>query len=101
MDYVKRYPETIPLKTMQATMVAQALFHYFSQVGIPWEIFTVYGSAFTSALMKSYATFLRSSSSSQLFTNPNRQISCKNEPDYQGPPQEDRLGFPQSVEQVS
>lgn len=35
MDYVTQYPEEVLLRSMQATSVARAPMHLFSQIGLP------------------------------------------------------------------
>ncbi len=47
-DYATRYPEAIPLKSIDAPHIAEQL---FSRVGIPEEILTDQGSNFTSTLL--------------------------------------------------
>lgn len=51
-DYATRYPEAIPLKTIDAECIAEELVTLFSRVGIPNEILTDQGSNFTSQLLK-------------------------------------------------
>ena len=50
-DYATRYPEAIPLRTIDADQIAKALVKFFSQVGIPEEILTDQGTNFTSQLL--------------------------------------------------
>ena len=50
-DYATRYPEAIPLRTIDAGHVAEALVEFFSRVGVPGEILTDQGSNFTSQLL--------------------------------------------------
>jgi len=38
VDYATRYPEAVPLCSISAKSVPQALFQLFSRVGIPKEI---------------------------------------------------------------
>ena len=52
IDYATRYPEAIPLRTISATSVAQALFTVISRVGIPKEILTDQGTNFMSRTLK-------------------------------------------------
>ena len=52
MDYATRYPEAVPLRTLQSSGVARALMRFFAHVGLPREIITDRGSPFTSALMR-------------------------------------------------
>ena len=51
-DYATRYPEAIPLRTIDAEQVAVKLVEIFSRLGIPKEILTDQGSNFMSQLMK-------------------------------------------------
>ena len=46
-DYATRYPEAIPLLSIDAAHVAEELIKVFSWVGAPQEIFTDQGSNFT------------------------------------------------------
>ena len=48
VDYATRYPEAVPLCTISAKSVAQALFQVISRVGIPKEILTDQGTPFMS-----------------------------------------------------
>ena len=48
VDYATRYPEAVPLRTISAKGVAQALFQVISRVGIPKEILTDQGTQFMS-----------------------------------------------------
>ncbi len=48
VDYATRYPEAVPLRTISAKSVAEALFRIISRVGIPKEILTDQGTAFMS-----------------------------------------------------
>ena len=50
-DYATRYPEAVPLKTIDAEHVAEELVKLFSRVGVPREILTDEGSNFTSQLL--------------------------------------------------
>ena len=51
-DYATRYPEAIPLRSIEAKKIANELVKLFSRVGIPKEILTDQGSNFTSKLLK-------------------------------------------------
>ncbi len=51
-DYATRYPEVIPLKSIDAEVIAEELVKFFTQVGIPKEILTDQGANFTSQLLK-------------------------------------------------
>jgi hypothetical protein len=50
-DYATRYPEAIPLRSIEAKKIADELIKLFSRVGIPKEILTDQGSNFTSKLL--------------------------------------------------
>ena len=50
-DYATRYPEAIPLSSIDAEHVAEELIQVFSRVGVPREILTDQGSNFTSRLL--------------------------------------------------
>ena len=50
-DYSTRYPEAIPMKTVDAESVADELVKMFARVGIPQEILTDQGTNFTSQLL--------------------------------------------------
>ena len=50
-DYATRYPEAIPLKSIDAECIAEELVTLFSRVGVPKEILTDQGSNFTSQLL--------------------------------------------------
>ena len=50
--YATRYLEVIPLRTVDAEQVAEALMGFFSSVAIPVEILTYQGSNFMSKLLK-------------------------------------------------
>ena len=50
-DYATRYPEAMPLKSIDAPQVAEELIHLFSRVGVPNEILTDQGINFTSQLL--------------------------------------------------
>ena len=54
-DYATRYPEAIPLRSIDAEHVAEELVHLFTRVGIPEEILTDQGANFMSALL--YETY--------------------------------------------
>lgn len=58
IDYGKKYPEAIPLKTIDTKAVAEALLGIFSRLGIPKELLSDQGSNFTSALMKGLCKLL-------------------------------------------
>jgi len=71
MDYATRYPEAVPLKDIQAEMVAEALVNMFTRVGVPKEISSDQGSQFLSAVMKEMCRLL---SLKQLVTTPYHTI---------------------------
>lgn len=50
-DYATRYPDAIPLRSIDAEHIADELVKLFSRVGIPKEILTDQGSNFTSQLL--------------------------------------------------
>ena len=50
-DYATRYPEAVPLKTIDAECIAEELVKIFARMGIPKEILTDQGSNFTSQLL--------------------------------------------------
>ena len=50
-DYATRYPEAIPLKSIDAAHVAEEIIKVFARVGVPEEILTDQGSNFTSQLL--------------------------------------------------
>ena len=50
-DYGTRYPEAVPLKSIDAEHIAEELVKMFARVGIPKEILTDQGSNFTSQLL--------------------------------------------------
>ena len=50
-DYATRYPEAIPLRSIDAEHIAEELIKVFSRVGVPREILTDQGSNFTSQLL--------------------------------------------------
>jgi hypothetical protein len=50
-DYATRYPEAIPLRSIDASTIAEELVKMFARVGVPGEILTDQGSNFTSQLL--------------------------------------------------
>ena len=50
-DYATRYPEAIPLRSVTAAKVAEALIDVFARHGIPDEVLTDQGANFTSTLL--------------------------------------------------
>ena len=67
VDYCTRYPEAIPLKTIDTETVAEALVDIYSRVGIPREVLSDRGAQFTSELMREVCRLL---SMKQLMTTP-------------------------------
>ena len=51
-DYATRFPEAVPLPSIAAERVAEALVNVFTRVGIPKEILTDMGRQFTSGVMQ-------------------------------------------------
>ena len=51
VDYATRYPEATPLKSIEASQVAEALWVMFSRVGVPRKMVTDRGSQFTGECM--------------------------------------------------
>ena len=51
-DYGTRYPEAVPMRTVDAEAVAEELMVIFSRVGIPREILTDQGTNFQSQLLR-------------------------------------------------
>ncbi|CAM1304217.1 Uncharacterised protein r2_g1413 [Pycnogonum litorale] len=58
VDYATRYPEAIPLKSIETVDVAEALLDIFLRVGIPHEIVSDRGSQFVSDMMKEFMRLL-------------------------------------------
>ena len=50
-DYAARFPEAVPLRSIEAERIAEELIKLFARVGIPGEILTDQGSNFTSQLL--------------------------------------------------
>ncbi len=50
-DYATRYPEAIPLRSIDAAHIAEEFIKVFARVGVPEEILTDQGSNFTSHLL--------------------------------------------------
>ena len=51
-DYATRFPEAIPLRTIEAEKIAEELIMVFSRFGIPKEILSDQGTNFMSQLLK-------------------------------------------------
>ena len=62
-----RYPEAVPLKTIDTETVAEALVNIFSRLGVPGEILSELGTQFVSDCMKEVTRFL---SIKQITTTP-------------------------------
>ena len=58
VDFATRFPDAVPLKSIETEHVAEALLSIFSRVGFPCEIISDQGSQFTSDLMKSVMRLL-------------------------------------------
>ncbi|XP_071797127.1 uncharacterized protein [Asterias amurensis] len=58
IDYATRYPEAIPLPSIEAERVAEALVSVFTRVGVPKQMLTDQGSQFTSEIMKQVCKLL-------------------------------------------
>ncbi|XP_070212629.1 uncharacterized protein [Littorina saxatilis] len=52
VDYATRYPEAVALKDIRAETVAEALWNFWTRLGIPDEILTDQGKQFTCELMQ-------------------------------------------------
>ncbi|CAM5152957.1 unnamed protein product [Natator depressus] len=52
VDFATRYPEAVPLASIEADTVADALLTIFSRVGFPKEVLTDQGSNFMLALLR-------------------------------------------------
>ncbi len=50
-DYAPRYPEAVPLRSIDAEHVAEELVKLFTRVGVPEEVLTDQGSNFMSQLL--------------------------------------------------
>ncbi|CAH1242223.1 GIN1 [Branchiostoma lanceolatum] len=58
-DYATRYPEAIPMRSVDAKRVAEELTKMFARVGIPEEILTDQGTNFMSQLLKEMYSWLK------------------------------------------
>nr|XP_022327762.1 uncharacterized protein LOC111127056 [Crassostrea virginica] len=67
VDYSTRFPEAVALKGIETERVAEALFEFFTRLGISKEILSDMGTQFTSYLMKEVGRLL---SIAQLTTTP-------------------------------
>ncbi|XP_061918090.1 uncharacterized protein LOC133659350 [Entelurus aequoreus] len=68
VDYATRYPEAVPLRSISAKSVAQALFQVISRVGIPKEILTDQGTSFMSRTIKELYGLLELKRSAPAYT---------------------------------
>ena len=59
IDYCTRYPEAVALKDIKAETVANALWEFWTHLGIPDVVLTDQGRQFTSNLMKEVNEFLQ------------------------------------------
>eukprot|EP00731_Ephydatia_muelleri_P001970 Em0001g1970a len=57
-DYATRFPEAVPMRSIDAENVAEELLKLFARVGIPVEILTDQGSNFTSQLLSELYSML-------------------------------------------
>ncbi|XP_037526097.1 uncharacterized protein LOC119403222 [Rhipicephalus sanguineus] len=67
VDFATRYPDAIPLPSIESKMVAEGLMEMFSRVGLPREIVSDRGTNFMSSVMKEFSRLL---SVKQLPTTP-------------------------------
>ena len=58
VDYSTRYPEAVPLPSIETTRVTEALVNVFTRMGVPREILTDQGAQFTSDLMREVSRLL-------------------------------------------
>ena len=52
VDFATRYPEAVPLPSIETERVAEALLEVYSRVGFPTEVLSDMGTNFTSSLMR-------------------------------------------------
>ena len=71
VDYATRYPEAVPLASIDTETVAEALVSIFSRVGVPNEVISDLGTQYTSSVMKEVSRLL---SFKQLVTTPYHPI---------------------------
>lgn len=67
VDFATRYPEAIPMPSIEIERVAEALIDICSRVGVPVEMLSDMGSQFTSSIMREVSRLL---SLHQLTTTP-------------------------------
>ncbi|XP_040068602.2 uncharacterized protein LOC120841708 [Ixodes scapularis] len=72
VDVATRYPDAVALKTIGTPVVAEALVGMFTRYGVPREVLSDRGSAFTSDLMKEVGRLL---SVRRLLTTPYHPMS--------------------------
>ena len=58
VDYATRYPEAVPLKRIDAEIVAEALVDIYSHLGIPEEVLSDQGTQFIYDCMKEVCKLL-------------------------------------------
>ena len=58
VDYATRYPEAIPLKSVTAVEVAEAMVDMISKLGVPEEILSDRGAQFMSEVMQEVSRML-------------------------------------------
>ena len=59
VDFRSRYPEAVPVPTLEAERMAEELVNIFSQVGIPDEVSSGQGTNFTLQFMKELCELLQ------------------------------------------
>lgn len=59
IDVSTRFPEAIPMKSIDSVSVAEALFSVFSRLGFPAELLSDNGSQFTSDMFKEFLRLLQ------------------------------------------
>lgn len=67
VDYASRYPEAVPMKSIEAERVAEELVNIYTRLGFPREVLTDQGSQFTANVMKEVTRLL---SIQRLVTSP-------------------------------
>ncbi|XP_062599575.1 uncharacterized protein LOC134261133 [Saccostrea cucullata] len=67
VDFATRYPEAVPLPSIETERVAETLIDIFSRIGVPEEMLSDMGSQFTSSIMREVSRLL---SLNQLTTTP-------------------------------
>jgi hypothetical protein len=72
VDFATRYPEAVPLPTIETERVAEALVSIFGRVWIPKEVLSDMGSQFVSGMMKEVSRLL---SFKQVTTTPYHPIA--------------------------